>query len=500
MRKRKQIASLPVAAEICESRLLMAGSATASFAAGLLQVHVTGGGKVRIAETGPGTYKVAAIGSVLINGSSDPFLLSGLENVDVSMDPAKNATVENVVRIGTEGGLLTTVPGNVMVDEGGGYNRLYFENLHVGGNVAVERGSDDYCDLEQVTVSGTTNVDLPLGASQLVLQQSPTSGTPGQALSPSVKVAVEDAFGNVVTSDKSTVTIAVASGPGGFAAGSTTSVAAVSGVATFSNLILGLAGTYTLKATDGTLRASPREVSSSARWRAASQLAYQQTPSTGTAGTALSPSIKVAVEDSSGNVVTSDTSTVTITIASGPGSFAAGSTTSVAAVNGVATFSNLILDTAGTYTLKATDGTLASVTSGNIVVRLAPPLSITAPTNASVSENGSLVFSGANGNAVSVTDNAAGQNADSLTITVEHGTLTLGSTNGLIFVAGFNGTASFTVKGTMSQSRRGPQQSDLSTGRQLCRVRHAGPFAGRFGGRQVGFGERRGDGRSVILR
>jgi hypothetical protein len=38
-------------------------------------------------------------------------------------------------------------------------NPLYFENLHVGGNVAVERGSDDYCDLE-VTASGTTNVDL----------------------------------------------------------------------------------------------------------------------------------------------------------------------------------------------------------------------------------------------------------------------------------------------------------------------------------------------------
>jgi hypothetical protein len=345
VRKRKQIALLAVAAEICESRLLLAGSATASFTAGLLQVHVTGGGKVRIDQTGPGTFEVAAIGSVLINGSNHPFLLSGVQNVDVSMDPAKNATVENVVRIGTEGGLLTTIPGNVMVDEGGGYNRLYFENLHVGGNVAVERGSDDYCDLEQVTVSGTTNVDLPLGASQLVLQQSPTSGTPGQALSPSVNVAVEDAFGNVVTSDKSTVTIAVASGPGGFAVGSTTSVAAVSGVATFSNLILSLAGTYTLK---------------------------------------------------------------------------------------------------------ATDGTLTSVTSGNITVGSLASPSITAPTSASVSVNGSLLFSGPNGNAISITDNAAGQNADSLTLTVAHGILTLGSTSGLSFSSGSNGTASFTVTGTLT--------------------------------------------------
>jgi hypothetical protein len=36
------------------------------------------------------------------------------------MDPARNATVENVVRIGIEGGLLTTIRGNVTVDEGGG--------------------------------------------------------------------------------------------------------------------------------------------------------------------------------------------------------------------------------------------------------------------------------------------------------------------------------------------------------------------------------------------
>jgi hypothetical protein len=339
------MALLPVAAEIYESRLLLAGSATASFTAGLLQVHVTGGGKVRIDQTGPGTFEVAAIGSVLINGSNHPFPLSGVQNVDVSMDPAKNATVENVVRIGTEGGLLTTIPGNVTVDEGGGYNRLYFENLHVGGNVAVERGHDDYCDLEQVTVSGTTNVNLPLGASQLVLQQAPTTGTPGQPLSPSVKVALEDAFGNVVTSDTSTVTIAVASGPGGFAAGSTTSVAAVSGVATFSNLILG---------------------------------------------------------------------------------------------------------TAGTYTLKATDGTLASVTSGNITVGgLAPP-SIAAPATASVGVNGSLVFSSPNGNAISITDNAAGQNADSLTMTVAHGIVTLSSTSGLSFSSGSNGTASFTVNGTLT--------------------------------------------------
>jgi hypothetical protein len=49
------------------------------------------------------------------------------------------------------------------------------------------------------------------------------------------------------------VTLAIASGPSGAVLGGTTTVAAVNGVATFTNLTLNLAGTYTLKATGGTL-------------------------------------------------------------------------------------------------------------------------------------------------------------------------------------------------------------------------------------------------------
>ena len=55
-----------------------------------------------------------------------------------------------------------------------------------------------------------------------------------------------DQFGNVVTSDNSDqVTLAIATGPGSFTAGSTTTVTASSGVATFSNLVLNTAGTAT---------------------------------------------------------------------------------------------------------------------------------------------------------------------------------------------------------------------------------------------------------------
>ena len=57
-----------------------------------------------------------------------------------------------------------------------------------------------------------------------------------------------------------------------------------------------------------------------------------------------------------------------MTIASGPGTFASGCTTSVAAVNGVANFSNLILNTAGAYTLSVSDGSLTGSTTATITV------------------------------------------------------------------------------------------------------------------------------------
>ena len=66
-------------------------------------------------------------------------------------------------------------------------------------------------------------------------------------------------------------------------------------------------------------------------------------------------------------MVTSDSSTVTLTLSSG--TFASGSSTATAtASNGVATFSGLVIDTAGSYTLTATDGSLTNATSNSFTI------------------------------------------------------------------------------------------------------------------------------------
>ena len=90
-------------------------------------------------------------------------------------------------------------------------------------------------------------------------------------------------------------------------------------------------------------------------------------PSSTVAGQPISPAgatgqaLVVDVLDPHGVIVSGDRSTITIRVHSGNGTL--GGTTTAQAVNGVATFSNLLLDPTGVYTLQATDGSLTAATS-----------------------------------------------------------------------------------------------------------------------------------------
>jgi hypothetical protein len=206
----------------------------------------------------------------------------------------------------------------------------------------------------------------PPGAAKLAYLQQPTSGTAGQALGPFV-VAVEDIAGHTISTDASTVTLTLSHGT--FANGATTvSAQAVDGVATFNNLVINVADSYVLRATDTNPNLDPGYAPFTVNPTvAATKLAFVQQPSNTTAGATMTPTVTVAVEDANGNTVTSDTSTVTITLSSG--TFGSGSNTiSVAAVNGVATFGSIVINTAGSYTLAASDGSLTGATSNSFTI------------------------------------------------------------------------------------------------------------------------------------
>ena len=156
---------------------------------------------------------------------------------------------------------------------------------------------------------------------RLAFIQSPTAAAAGSAISPAVTVGIEDQYGNIVSSNSSTVTLTIAGAV--FAGGSSTARAvAAGGVATFTNLVIDAAGSYTVVASDGSLPgATSNSFSISAA--AASKVVYGVQPGNVTAGAAESPSITVNVEDQFGNLVTADNSNVTLAVVGGPGSRAA---------------------------------------------------------------------------------------------------------------------------------------------------------------------------------
>ena len=93
---------------------------------------------------------------------------------------------------------------------------------------------------------------------------------------------------------------------------------------------------------------------------------------TAIAGHVLSPAITVAVEDTSGNLV-GVTTTLTIAVAGGPGTFTASSTTGVSTnPGGVATFNNLALTLSGTYRLSVSASTLPQVKPATLTLTVAP--------------------------------------------------------------------------------------------------------------------------------
>ena len=101
-------------------------------------------------------------------------------------------------------------------------------------------------------------------------------------------------------------------------------------------------------------------------------------------------------------------------------------------------------DSLGLTLVDSADNLSSGLTSVSIVVD-APP-AITAPQNVALTENGTYTFSGT----LSVIDAAATPTSDSLTLWVQEGTLALGSTSGLTFTTGSNGSSSITVAGTVS--------------------------------------------------
>lgn len=353
------------------------------------------------------TTSGAVVNASLISDSNQPHALAISGSNLFAVDSATNSVSEYTLSGGTVNSTLFTASGDptgiavsgsdLFVADGmagtvGEYttagttvNASLISDLTSPQGISIYGSSLYVADVEannisQYTTAGTTvNAPLIAGlsnpisvfavgpATKLVVHSEPTSATAGSTFSPTLVIHAEDANGNVDSLETSNVTVAIASGPSGAVLGGTPTVALQNGTATFSDLTLSTTGTYTLTATDGSFTAATTGTITVAAG-AAAQLVFSQSPTGTTTATAISPAVTVDVEDAENNLVTTDTSPVVMTIASGPGGAVLGGTTTVAAVGGVATFNNLTLSAAGAYTLTASDGLYTPVTSASFTI------------------------------------------------------------------------------------------------------------------------------------
>lgn len=166
------------------------------------------------------------------------------------------------------------------------------------------------------------------------------------ALSPSPVATCETATGQTGTSFTGNVTVALASNPTGATLGGTKTVAAIAGLATFSDLTLDRSGKgFTLAATANGLKTTV-----SSKFDIATSLVFTTEPVDAQPNTALA-AVVVTVQDDAANTDTNYEGVVTLSKYTGPGSIAG--TLSKAAVSGVATFSDLMIADDGTYSLMA---------------------------------------------------------------------------------------------------------------------------------------------------
>jgi YD repeat-containing protein len=208
-----------------------------------------------------GTYKAAVTATKLaitsVNGASNPSAGVGFPVVVQSQDAngvPRNLTAATGVSLslqtgtGTLGGTLTgtIAAGTNQVT----INGVTYTKAESGVVLRATRTSGDVLTIGD-SIPFTVN---PGAASTLAFTTQPGSATAGSPIPGPPTVTVRDSSGNTVTSSTASITVAIGTNPSGGVLSGTTNQNASSGVASFSNLSINLAGIgYTLTASSAGL-------------------------------------------------------------------------------------------------------------------------------------------------------------------------------------------------------------------------------------------------------
>jgi hypothetical protein len=295
--------------------------------------------------------------SLNAGGSQSKLIRSTLDQIVVKVADANGIGVPGVTvdfDVVTGGGTIAVDNG---VTDASGLARATWTLGNAVGAQSIKATSAGLTDL----TIGATAIALP--AVKLMFAQQPTNALVAAAISPAVTVVAVDADGNTVSGFTGGVSLGLANATG-IALNGTTSVTAVGGTATFSNLSVGVAGAgFKLIATSGSLTTAlsdPFNVTP----RPPFALVFQRQPSNVVFGNPIAPAVEVRIVDINGATSTAANDAVTIALETNRSNALLSGTLTVNAVNGIATFSNLIIDRADSATtIRASSGTLQSVVS-----------------------------------------------------------------------------------------------------------------------------------------
>ncbi len=350
-------------------------SLTAS-AAGLGGSPVTVGPTAASADAGPavslsfGTNPTTAVAGV----ANSPAIV--VRALDAGSLVATTFTGNVTLAIGTNPG-ASTLGGTITVAAVAGvatFPNITLDHVGVGYTLIASSGvlTPGTSSAFTITNAAAANLAITAGNAQ--------TATINTALPTPLTVKVTDAFGNPVGG---TGVIFAVTGGGGSVA-TTLANTDIAGLATSVWTLGATVGAQTATATSGSLTGSPAAFTATGSivvGGPAVSLTFTTSPSNAVAGVANSPSIVVQARDASSLLATTFVGNVTLTIGTNPGASALGGTLTVAAVGGVATFSNINLNHSGVgYTLVASSGVLTPGTSAtfNITNAAAANFAITA--------------------------------------------------------------------------------------------------------------------------
>ncbi len=256
---------------------------------------------------------------------------------------ADNSTVVTASRNAGTG----TLQGTVSVTAAGGV--VTFNNLshQVANTITI-----DFTNSSLASATSSSVAVAPASASRLTIQTQPSAiAVAGQPFPQQPIVRVEDAFGNVRSNDNATVVTASRNAGSGVLQG-TTNMTAVGGVVVFTNLTHSVVTNITIQFASGSLTgavSTPVAINPGP----ASRIVFATQPASATAGAAFGVQPALKTQDALGNDsvvgLPGDLNLVlTLTSGSGPLQGATSLNIGTNARNGIASFSGLRIDAAGT--------------------------------------------------------------------------------------------------------------------------------------------------------